>query len=174
MERWRNFGFVLKDTSRRYVARFEQRAREISLTLPQCRVLVQVDKNRGISQARLAALTDIDPMTMVRIIDRMEADGWLERRPDPDDRRARRLYLTRRARPLLDEIWRLAQLTFNEALAGVDQGDRARFMEVLDRVHGNLCALDRAPAAPSSIGRTAIPRSPPTSRKARKSLRTRP
>ena len=83
MDRMRNFGFLLKDVSRRYVLRFEQRAREISLTLPQCKALVRLEKNEGVSQARLAELADVEPMTMVRILDRMEADGLLERRPDP-------------------------------------------------------------------------------------------
>src|SRR5579863_2852687 len=103
-ERLRNFGFLLKDVSRRYVLRFEQRARELSLTLPQCRVLVRLAEHEGVSQARLAELTQVEPMTMVRILDRMEADGLLERRPDPADRRARRLYLTAKVRPLLEQI----------------------------------------------------------------------
>src|SRR5579864_2358841 len=99
MDRMRNFGFLLKDVSRRYVQHFEQRAKQISLTLPQCQVLVRLDEHEGINQAKLAALTDVEPMTMVRILDRMEADGLLERRPDPADRRARRLYLTAREAP---------------------------------------------------------------------------
>src|SRR5580692_3315259 len=101
MDSHRNFGFLLKDLSRRYVQRFEQHARDLSLTLPQCKVLCKLEPNEGMSQARLAELAEIEPMTMVRIIDRMEADGLLERRADPADRRARCLYLTKKARPLL-------------------------------------------------------------------------
>ena len=100
MDRHRNFGFVLKALSRRYVLRFEQRARAISLTLPQCTALVRLEKNEGVSQAKLAELADVEPMTMVRILDRMELDGWVERRADPDDRRARRLYLKPKSKPL--------------------------------------------------------------------------
>ncbi len=128
MDRLRNFGFLLKDVSRRYVLRFEQRARAISLTLPQCKVLVRLEKNEGVSQARLAELAELEPMTMVRILDRMEADGLLERRPDPADRRARRLYLTRKAKPLLDQIWRVSELTRAETLAGISRQDREVFM----------------------------------------------
>jgi MarR family transcriptional regulator, transcriptional regulator for hemolysin len=145
MDRLRNFGFVLKDLSRRYVLRFEQRAREISLTLPQCKALVRLEKNEGISQARLAELADVEPMTMVRILDRMEADGLLERRPDPADRRARCLYLTAKARPLLDEIWRLAELTRSEMFTGVSRTDREAFMAVLERLHANACAMEGQP-----------------------------
>jgi MarR family transcriptional regulator, transcriptional regulator for hemolysin len=137
-----NLGFLLADVSRRYVLRFEQRAREISLTLPQCGVLIRLEKNEGVSQARLAELTDVEPMTMVRIIDRMEADGLLERRPDPEDRRARRVHLAGKAKPLLEQIWRLVELSQIEAFAGVGRQEREDFIGVLKRIHDNLCALD--------------------------------
>ncbi len=145
MDRMKNFGFLLKDVSRRHVLRFEQHAREISMTLMQCKVLVHLEKSEGASQARLAELTDMEPMMMVRILDRMEADKLLERRPDPDDRRARRLYLTKKAKPLLEETWRLAELTRNEMFTGINKADRETFMRVLERVHDNACAADSAP-----------------------------
>src|SRR6185312_9092938 len=113
--RQRNFGFLLKDVSRRQVQRFEEHARALSLTLSQCRTLVRLSENEGASQARLAMLADVEPMTMVRTLDRMEADGLVERRADPADRRARRLYLTAR-------------------------GCQA-FMDVLERIHANARAL---------------------------------
>src|SRR5208337_5651097 len=92
-----------------------------SLTLPQCRVLVNLADHEGISQVQLAELTDIEPMTLVRILDRMEADGWLERRIDPADRRARRLHLKAKAKPLVDTIWNLADLTREEAFSGMSK-----------------------------------------------------
>lgn len=153
VERDRNFGFLLKDVSRRYVERFERRAREVSLTLAQCKVLVRLEKNEGVSQARLSELAEIEPMTMVRILDRMERDGWLERRAHPTDRRARCLYLTRRAKPLLDEIWRLADLTRAEAFAGISKARRKTLLEVLEQIHGNMCELDE----PAAIDGTARP-----------------
>ncbi len=155
MDRLRNFGFVLKDVSRRYVLRFEQRAREIFLTLPQCRALVRLERNEGVSQAKLAELADVEPMTMVRILDRMEADGLLERRPDPADRRARCLYLTSRAKPYLDEIWRLSDATRAEAFAGIGAKEREAFLDVLERVHANLCALKDRPVEAARAGRKA-------------------
>ncbi|VTU29583.1 Salmolysin [Variovorax sp. SRS16] len=145
MDRLRNFGFLVKDLSRRYVLRFEQRASEISLTLMQCKALAHLEHHEGASQARLAELTDIEPMTMVRILDRMEADSLLERRLDPADRRARRLYLTDKARPLLEEIWRLVELTRAEMFAGISKQEREAFMSVLERVHANASALDDRP-----------------------------
>ncbi len=176
MDRSRNFGFLLRDVSRRYVSRFEHRAREISLTLPQCKVLVRLDRNQGVSQARLAELAEIEPMTMVRILDRMERDGWLERRPDPADRRARRLYLTKGASPLLDEIWRLADLTLAETFAGISKSRRDAFIALLERIHANVCALDRASSTAKSAAGASPARSKPKAkaRVRRTSPRVRP
>ena len=149
-DRLRNFGFLLKEASRRYVQRFEDHAREISLTLPQCKTLVRLEKNEGVSQARLAELAEVDAMTMVRILDRMEADGLLERRPDPADRRARCLYLTAKAKPLLNEIWRLSERVRAETLIGLDRRDLDVFMDVLERMHDNLVRLEgKSPGAGS-------------------------
>src|SRR4051812_31366180 len=91
MHRPQNLGFLLKEVSRRYVARFEEQARLLSLTLMQCKVLVHLERTEGASQARLADITDVEPMMMVRLLNRMEHDKLIERRSDPTDRRARRL-----------------------------------------------------------------------------------
>jgi len=145
-DRLRNFGFLLKELSRRYTLRFEVRAREIPLNLPQAKTLVRLEKNEGVSQARLAELAEVDPMTMVRLLDRMEADGWLERRPDPADRRARCLYLTAKAKPILSEIWRLSEETRAELFAGVSKAERDIFMTVLERLYDNISRLEGGPA----------------------------
>ena len=152
MDRFRNFGFLLKDVSRRYVLRFEQRAGAISLTLPQCKALVRLEHHEGISQAKLAEAIDVDAMTMMRIVDRMEADGLLERRADPSDRRARTLYLTGRAKPLLKKIWRLAELTRAETFTGVGARDRDTFMTVLEHLHHNVCGFDASPVDAARSG----------------------
>lgn len=144
MDRFKNVGYLLKDVSRRYVARFERHAQEVALTLMQCKVLLHLSKNEGASQVRLCELTDIEPMMMVRILDRMEADKLLERRPDPQDRRARRLYLTRKAAVVLDEIDRISEVTRSEIFAGVSKADREAFQKVLEHVHQNACALEAA------------------------------
>jgi DNA-binding MarR family transcriptional regulator len=140
-DRLRNCGFLLKEVSRRYVNRFEVRAREISLNLAQAKALVRLEKNEGVSQARLAELAEVDPMTMVRILDRMEAEGLLERRPDPVDRRARCLYLTAKAKPILSEIWRLSEEVRAELFAGVSKAEREQFMDVLERLYDNIFKL---------------------------------
>ena len=101
-------------------------------------------RNEGINQAGLADLLEIRPMTLVRQIDRMEEAGWIERRPDPADRRARRLFLTAKARPILGRIWDVANETRDEALARLSPAEAEQLIELLTRVHATLS--ERVPA----------------------------
>jgi DNA-binding MarR family transcriptional regulator len=143
----RRFGFILKDVSRLYVQRFEQHAASLGLTLAQCRALLRLAECEGASQVKLAELTDLEPMALVRILDRMEAEGWLERRVDPRDRRVRCLYLTRKAKPLLEDIRRLMDLTWADAFAGIPKSKSELVTELLDTVRVNLTALAPVPVA---------------------------
>jgi MarR family transcriptional regulator for hemolysin len=138
----RNFGFLVRDVSRLCAKRFERNARELELTLPQCKVLAHLARNEGISQARLAELTETDPMTLVRTLDRMQEDGWIERRPDPVDRRAHCLFLREAARPIVERIWKFAEQTRSEALVVLNQGEREQLIDLLERIHGTLLALE--------------------------------
>ncbi|HEX4266491.1 MAG TPA: MarR family winged helix-turn-helix transcriptional regulator [Steroidobacteraceae bacterium] len=141
MDLTRQLGFLFKDITRRYTRRFEERAQALSLTLPQCRALLYLENNEGVSQKRLSELTELDPMTLVRILDRMEADGWVQRRFDPADRRAHTLWLTAKSKPVLDHIAHFITETRAETLHGLSNEERARLIELLERVHGNLSSL---------------------------------
>ena len=110
------------------------------MTLPQCKALFQLSRNEGISQKRLAELSEIEPMTLVRILDRMESDGWVERRPDPNDRRARTLYVTSGATPILQTIDKLSAQMRAEALAGLNGEQRNQLMGLLEHIYQNLLA----------------------------------
>lgn len=145
MDRIRNFGFILKGAERLYTKRFEALAQELSLTLPQCKALFHLSRNEGISQKRLAELSEIEPMTLVRILDRMESDGWVERRPDPNDRRARTLYVTSGAKPVLEQIDKLSAQMRAEALAGLSGEQRNQLMGLLEHVYQNLLATKVIP-----------------------------
>ena len=138
----RNFGFLVRDVSRLYAAVFERFARELGLTLSQCKVLGHLARNEGISQARLAELSDTDPMTLVRILDRMQQDQWVERRPDPSDRRAHRLYLRETARPVLNRMWKIADQCREEVLVSLNTAEREQLMGMLERLHETLSALE--------------------------------
>lgn len=137
----RNIGFLLKDVWRLWERHFRQRAAQLSVTLDQCRVLVHLSRNEGATQARLAELSDTDPMTVVRILDRMEKDGWLERRADPADRRVYRLFLKPAADPVLAEILRIADKSRTEALAGISADERGQLLGLLERIRDNLTSL---------------------------------
>lgn len=151
MERLRNFGYLLKDLGRLYTRRFEERAEALQLTLPQCKALGHLSRNEGISQTRLAELAEIDPMSMVRILDYMQAEGWIERRADPHDRRARCLYVKDKARAILNEIWQLADEMRMEFLGDLSEEECLRLIDMLERIH----ATARAIAAPPASGGAA-------------------
>ena len=135
----RSFGFLVHDVARLFGRRFNQRALLfLRLTRAQCKVLGYLARNEGINQAGLADLLEIKPMTLVRQIDRMEEDGWIERQPQPGDRRARRLVLTDKARPILARILDLSNEVRAESFAGLSKDEGKRLIELLRRVHGNL------------------------------------
>jgi MarR family transcriptional regulator, transcriptional regulator for hemolysin len=152
MDRIRNLGFLLKDVSRMWVRNFEQHAGQLGVTLTQAKVLVYLSRHEGTTQARLADLSDMDPMTLVRVLDRMEKDGWLERRPDPNDRRAYRLFLKRGADPVLAEINRIGDKARGEILFGLSTEERTQLVALLERIHSNLVALSPAINEPTRAG----------------------
>jgi len=151
MEQLRNFGFLVKELGRLYTRRFEERAEALQLTLPQCKTLGYLSRNEGVSQVRLAELAEIDPMSMVRILDYMEAEGWVERRADPNDRRARRLFIKAKARAILDEIWQLADATRTEFLGALSAEECLRLIDMLERVHATARAIGAPCAAPAAV-----------------------
>ena len=137
------FGFLVSDVTRLLRKVFDQRARRIGLSLAQARALIYLAHHEGINQCGLADLLEIQPITLARLLDRMGAAGWIERRADPDDRRVHRLYLSDKARPLSDQVLQLAAESRSEALAGFSDGEKDMVMGLLTRVHGNL--FKRAP-----------------------------
>jgi MarR family transcriptional regulator, transcriptional regulator for hemolysin len=134
----RSFGFLLHDIARLMRKRYEQRARPLGLTRAQWQVLAHLQRCEGINQSGLAELLELEPITVGRLIDRMQEAELVERRADPADRRAHRLFLTERARPLVDRCRALADTVYNEAFAGVAGGAREHLIDLLVRVRGNL------------------------------------
>jgi MarR family transcriptional regulator for hemolysin len=133
-------GLLLK-VSCLYLKRFEQRVRALDLTLPQCKVLLYLGSHEGVSQVRLAQLTGIEPMTLVRALDRLESRGNLERRHDPADRRARYIYLKAAGKLLVEAIWRSVELTRQEAFAGIPKRHAALMIAVLEQMRHNFASL---------------------------------
>src|SRR5271155_5469846 len=135
----RSFGYLVHDVARLFARRFDQRVLLfLGLTRSQCRVLGYLARHEGINQAGLADLLEIKPMTLVRQLDRMQEDGWIERRPDPGDRRARRLILTEKARLILARILDLSTEVRSEAFAGLSEEESQQLIDLLGRAHANL------------------------------------
>ena len=142
----RSFGFLINEVARLFGRRFDHNAQRcrLGLTRAQCRIIGYLARNEGINQAGLADLLEVRPMTLVRQIDRMELTGWIERRADPGDRRARRLFLTEKGRRVMSRIWDIASDTRDEALARLPAADGERVIALLQRVRETLS--ERLPA----------------------------
>ena len=102
------FGFLLHDVARLLRGNFNRRVQVLGLTQAQCRVILHLSRNEGIQQVALADILEVQPITLARLLDKLQAAGLVERRRDPSDRRAFCLSLTASAHPLLEQIWSLA------------------------------------------------------------------
>jgi DNA-binding MarR family transcriptional regulator len=137
-----HLGFLLDDVAHLYARRFEEHARGLSLTLHQCKALAVLANCEGINQRRLSETSDIVSTNLVRILDRLEAGGWVERNPNPHDRRAHLLTTTESAIPVVQQIWRAVSKTNAEALKDLVFRDLPALTELLARIHANLVALE--------------------------------
>jgi DNA-binding MarR family transcriptional regulator len=139
-------GFLLNDTSRLLRKRFEQRARGFGLTRAQWQALAYLARNEGIQQSALADILELEPITLGRIVDRLEAAELIQRRRHETDRRAWRLFLEPKAHDLLTHMFVIGDATRAEALDGVSEEDRAVLTRVLSRMKSNLIAACETPA----------------------------
>ena len=140
-------GFLLHDVARLLRKRFEQRARNLGFTRSQWQAIAYLSKNEGIHQAGLAELLEIEPITLVRILDKLAERGLIERRQHPTDRRTWLLFLKDAARPFLAAMQPLGEVTRAEALSGVSETDRGQLLQTLTQMKTNLMAATRAPVA---------------------------
>jgi MarR family transcriptional regulator for hemolysin len=131
-------GFVLHDVARLLRWNFDRRANALGLSRAQWSVLAQLRREDGIQQKVLADLLDIQPITLVRLIDRLEKAGLVERRDDPDDRRAKKIFIAKKAMPVIDKLKVLGRATREEALAGISAKDEEQLMRTLLKIRTNL------------------------------------
>jgi MarR family transcriptional regulator, transcriptional regulator for hemolysin len=141
-------GFLVHDVARALRKRFEERARAVGVSSAHWRLLVRVVKEEGTTQARLAELLEIEPISVSRLLDRMEESGWIERRQHANDRRVRTIYPTVKALEAYGTVKSVAGEVYEEALKGVSGGDRATLIRALDAITINLS--DSSPAAADS------------------------
>lgn len=133
-----NIGSILNDTSRMMRRAFDARARAIGVTRPQWQVLSTLRRFEGVNQGKLAEHLDVEPITVCRMVDRLQEAGLVERRSDAADRRSWRLYLTDRAHEMLEHLRPVAETLIEEAMEGIDAGERDTLDRLLKQVRENL------------------------------------
>ncbi len=142
----RSLGFLLNDVARLMRNRFDRQARDLGLTRAQWRVMMFLRRHEGARQNELASLLEVENVTLGRHIDRLEESGWVERCSDPSDRRAWRLYLDEKSRPILDKLAIVLVETRESALSGFNVHERDALIETLIRIKSNLVDADATDA----------------------------
>ena len=139
----------MHDVSRLMRRRFERRARQtgLAITRQQARVLLSVARNEGLSQAAIATLLDIEPIALVRLLDRLHEEGLVERRLHPTDRRVRTLWLTPLGWTVVDRILAINAQIRDEACAGLSRGAREALLQALDHLKSNLLMGEESESA---------------------------
>jgi DNA-binding MarR family transcriptional regulator len=134
------------DVSRLARRSFDARARQIGVTRQQWQVLVTLRRHEGVNQGGLAELLDVEPISVCRMVDRLQEADLVERRPDPADRRSWRLFLTAKAQDLLAQLRPMAEGMEAQALEGISSEQHRELCRLLDAIRSNL-----APANPAGL-----------------------
>jgi MarR family transcriptional regulator for hemolysin len=141
----REIAVSIVDVARMLRTYADQRARQFGISRAQWTVLMRLDRSEGLNQSELADLLDLQPISVTRLLDRLAESGLIERRPDPNDRRANRLYLTPAARPLLKQLTSLGEDVMQIVLQSVDESAQEQLLRNLDTMKNNLrAAINRS------------------------------
>lgn len=139
--------FEIAETAHALRRAFDRRAASHGVTRAQWKVMFRIDRFPGVHQVELADMLDIEPITLCRIVDRLEQAGLVERRRDPSDRRAWQLHLTPAARPLKAKLDSLGSALISDAFAGIARGELDQVRSVLERIRGNVSRSSDQPTA---------------------------
>src|SRR5476651_974058 len=115
----REMAFTIMDVARLIKTYADQRARQFGISRAQWAVLIRIARTEGLKQSELAEMLDLQPITLTRLLDRLADNGLIERRADPNDRRANRLYLMPAAKPLRDQLAELGADMMETVLEGL-------------------------------------------------------
>jgi len=138
----RNFGFILNDVARLMRTAFDRRVKPLGLTRSQWWVLNHLFRHDGVTQSELADILEVEKATLGRLLDRMEAKGWVRRANHADDRRAKRVFLSDEVEPALKAMRAAAAELRRDALAGLSAEDQIRFVDTLLAIKSNLSRPD--------------------------------
>ncbi len=136
-----NIGFIIGDVSRMLRTVYDRRVEPLGLTRAQWRVLARISRNEGCTQTKLAAELEIEKPTLGRLIDRLQANDWVERRADENDARTKRVFLTSRAQPVLKKMYSLADDVLDAAFSGLTRDQADQLLQSLLHVKSNLSEL---------------------------------
>jgi MarR family transcriptional regulator for hemolysin len=134
----REIAFNINDVARLLRTYADQKAANFGLTRAKWAVLARLDRFEGLKQNELADMLDLQPISLTRLLDGLSENGLIERRSDPNDRRAKRLFLTPAAHPLLDRLSELGEDLMTTALAGLDQSETSALLTSLTTIKENL------------------------------------
>ena len=129
--------FEIGETAHALRKAFDRRAVGLGVTRAQWKVLFKLTRYPGLRQIELADMLDIEPITLSRILDRLEEAGLVERSADPADRRAWRLHVTTKAKPLIEKLQAVGAELVDQAFAGIDPDQIQITRNVLARVREN-------------------------------------
>jgi MarR family transcriptional regulator for hemolysin len=135
--------FEIAETAHALRKAFDRRASALGVTRAQWKVLFRLTRFPGLRQVELADMLDVEPITLCRIVDRLEEAGLVERQRDPEDRRAWRLHVTDKAKPLVERLKSLGSELVDEAFADIDRSELDQVRGVLARVRENVAAVQR-------------------------------
>jgi len=140
-----SIAYLATDIGRLFRKRVDCAARPVGVTGAQLRVMLYLLRNPGANQASLAAFLEIEPITAGRMVDRMAGSGLVERRPDPADRRAWRLFVTAKGEGLVLELRPELNRLIDESLSGLKQPERDILADLLRLVRANLLEQTETP-----------------------------
>ena len=147
----REVGWLVYDASRLLMRSIEKKVREAGVTSQQWRVLVQLAREDGQTQSQLAEEAEIAPAPLGRLLDRLEEQKMIQRRPDPQDRRAKRIYLLGGERgPFFERLRQLAMQQFGTVYKSVNQADLLELQRLLQKLKSNM--LEGVREAPPQKG----------------------
>ena len=139
----RSLGFLFHDVARLMRLAFDRRVKHLGLTRSQWFVLVHLYRTDGQTQRHLAEELDMERAPLSKLLDRLESGGWIERRADPTDRRANRVYITKKIDPLMTEVITVGEMLTEDIFSGVDESAREEFLSVLVKAKSNLIAQEQ-------------------------------
>ena len=149
----RNFGFLLTDVARLMRTTYDRRVKSLGLTRSQWWVLNHLFRGDGVTQTELADTLEIEKPTLGRLLDRLEAKGWVRREADARDGRVWRVHLTAEVEPAMRTLRAVAAELRRDALAGLSAEERERFVDTLLAIRSNLVRMQVL--APETAARRA-------------------